>query len=78
MKPPCFISYCWTNSADAIKKGSKSRKGGIGWGDPRQFKDFFESNNIPCWIDVERVGQVSDSNLKIWMVFSVVGTDMIT
>ena len=56
--PECFISYCWSNSKDAIQKGSRSIQGALGWGDPRNFKNFIEKNSVSCWMDIERVGQV--------------------
>ncbi|RUS90000.1 hypothetical protein EGW08_002267, partial [Elysia chlorotica] len=54
--PPCFISYSWQNSAQAVSKGSRSSEGAVGYGDPRDIKDFLESKGVKCWIDVERVG----------------------
>ena len=60
--PPCFISYCWSNSQDAVSRGSRSQPGAIGWGDPREFKKFLEKNGVQCWMDIERVGQVSRNN----------------
>ncbi|KAK3609671.1 hypothetical protein CHS0354_035956 [Potamilus streckersoni] len=54
--PECFISYCWTNSHDAIEKGSKKKEGSLGWGDPREIKKFLQEKGIPCWLDIERVG----------------------
>lgn len=59
--PDCFISYCWTNSHDAIQKGSRSKEGALGWngGDPRTVKKFLTEKGVKCWIDVERVGGVS-------------------
>ncbi|XP_059176566.1 uncharacterized protein LOC131956160 [Physella acuta] len=54
--PPCFISYSWLNSAQAVAKGSRKEEGAIGYGDPREIKSFLEQNGIKCWIDVERVG----------------------
>ena len=57
--PPCFISYCWQNSARAVAKGSRTSEGAVGLGDPREIKEFFTDNNVRCWIDVERVGVVS-------------------
>lgn len=33
-------------------------EGAVGYGDPRDIKDFVESKGIACWIDVERVGVV--------------------
>ncbi|KAK3765970.1 hypothetical protein RRG08_002213 [Elysia crispata] len=54
--PPCFISYSWQNSAQAVSKGSRSSEGAVGYGDPRDIKDFLEANGVKCWIDVERVG----------------------
>ncbi|KAL3862611.1 hypothetical protein ACJMK2_008567, partial [Sinanodonta woodiana] len=54
--PECFISYCWTNSHDAIEKGSKKKEGSLGWGDPREIKKFLQEKGISCWLDIERVG----------------------
>ena len=56
--PQCFISYCWSNSHDAIAKGSRHVDGALGWqgGDPRAVKNFLESKGIHCWLDIERVG----------------------
>ncbi|KAK7503510.1 hypothetical protein BaRGS_00005049 [Batillaria attramentaria] len=54
--PPCFISYCWQNSARAVAKGSRTVEGAVGYGDPRDIKDYLETKGIKCWIDVERVG----------------------
>ncbi|XP_013414940.1 uncharacterized protein LOC106176900 [Lingula anatina] len=55
----CFISYCWTNSASALKMGQvfRPKEGAIGNGDPREIKEFLEKNGINCWLDVERVGE---------------------
>lgn len=60
-KPECFISYCWSNSHDAISKGSKKVEGALGWekGDPRKVKAFLDEKDVKCWLDVERVGGVS-------------------
>ena len=57
--PPCFISYCWQNSARAVSKGSRTVEGAAGYGDPRDIKDYLEGKGIHCWIDIERVGVVS-------------------
>ena len=57
--PKCFVSYCWSNSADAVRKGSRQQAGSLGWGDPREIKKTIEDNGMSCWMDVERVGQVS-------------------
>ena len=54
-----FVSYCWSNSLDAVKKGTRQMPGSIGWGDPRKIKEYLEENGVSCWMDVERVGQVS-------------------
>jgi len=56
--PEVFISYCWTNSHDAIKKGTKEVKGALGFYDPRQLKDHLEEKGISCWMDINRVAQV--------------------
>ncbi|XP_033763307.1 uncharacterized protein LOC117344606 [Pecten maximus] len=55
-QPVCFVSYCWSNSHDAISKGSRKKEGALGWGDPRKVKNFLESKGISCWLDIERVG----------------------
>ncbi|KAL8560611.1 hypothetical protein ACOMHN_062576 [Nucella lapillus] len=54
--PPCFISYCWQNSAQAVALGSRSVEGAAGFGDPRDIKNHLAEKGIECWIDVERVG----------------------
>ena len=56
--PECFISYCWSNSHDAISKGSRKKENALGWGDPRKIKEFLSEKQIGCWLDVERVGGV--------------------
>ncbi|XP_021339283.1 uncharacterized protein LOC110440494 isoform X2 [Mizuhopecten yessoensis] len=55
-QPACFVSYCWSNSHDAISKGSRKKEGALGYGDPRKVKNYLESKGIPCWLDIERVG----------------------
>ncbi|CAD5120956.1 DgyrCDS9504 [Dimorphilus gyrociliatus] len=55
--PPCFISYCWSNSLSAIKKGTKMNESALGKTDPRQLKDKLEQAGIKCWMDVEQVGR---------------------
>lgn len=42
--PDVFISYCWKNSHDAIRAGTKTTKTGLGWMDPRKILKFFEEN----------------------------------
>ncbi|CAH1800343.1 unnamed protein product [Owenia fusiformis] len=54
---PVFISYCWSNSDRAIKEGSRKLEGAIGHGDPRELKEYIESNGIMCWLDKEQVGK---------------------
>ncbi|XP_071087235.1 uncharacterized protein [Haliotis cracherodii] len=53
--PVCFISYCWSNSSDAVNKGTKSPSGSLGWGDPRVIKKYLEDNGISTWIDHEQM-----------------------
>jgi hypothetical protein len=48
-----FISYRWSNSHDAVKKGTLPTKKSLGWLDPRTLVEFFKKNNINAWIDVE-------------------------
>ena len=47
-----FISYRWSNSHDAVKKGTLPTKTSLGWLDPRNLVDFFQKQNINAWIDV--------------------------
>ena len=37
----------------------RSVPGAIGNGDPRDIKQYLEDHGVKCWIDVERIGQVS-------------------
>ena len=69
--PPCFISYCWKNSARAVSKGSRTVEGAAGFGDPRDIKDHLEAKGIHCWIDIERVGVVRQLCLFSLSSFSV-------
>ncbi|XP_021366171.1 uncharacterized protein LOC110458668 [Mizuhopecten yessoensis] len=55
--PACFISYTWVNSLQAVKQGTKERPGSVGWGDPRDIKDFLEKKGIKCWIDHEQMSK---------------------
>ncbi|CAF1552784.1 unnamed protein product, partial [Didymodactylos carnosus] len=52
-----FISYCWTNSYDAVSKGTKSTSTSLGWGDPRTLKDFLEQRDLSVWMDITRLGK---------------------
>ncbi|CAF0816500.1 unnamed protein product [Brachionus calyciflorus] len=55
-KPPeIFISYCWANSHEAARKGSRTTKTSLGWLDPRNLVKFFEEHNINCWIDTQQI-----------------------
>lgn len=55
-KPPeVFISYCWVNSHDAGKKGSRTTPTSLGWLDPRHLAKFLEENGISCWIDTQEI-----------------------
>ena len=53
----CFLSYCRTNSRDAIEKGTPLKsQDALGWGDPRSLKRQLEKAGYTVWIDYERVG----------------------
>jgi hypothetical protein len=52
-----FISYRWSNSHDAIRKGTQPTKTSLGWLDPRSLIDFFKKNNINAWLDIEEASQ---------------------
>jgi len=52
-----FISYCRSNSHDAIAKGTPLKsKDSLGWCDPRSLKTYLENEGYSCWIDFEQVG----------------------
>ncbi|KAK7478154.1 hypothetical protein BaRGS_00030601 [Batillaria attramentaria] len=55
--PECFISYCWANSKTAADLGSASNPKAQGWGDPRKIKQFLQDRKVPCWLDIEQMGQ---------------------
>ena len=46
-----FLSYCWTNSADAVAKGTRRVDGATEGKDPREIAQWLEERNIPVWID---------------------------
>jgi hypothetical protein len=48
-----FISYRWSNSHDAVKKGTLANETSLCYFDPRSLVDFFKTNNITAWIDVD-------------------------
>ncbi|XP_023932352.1 uncharacterized protein LOC106160503, partial [Lingula anatina] len=54
-----FISYCWSNSHDAVKKGTAEKDGALGWekGDPREIRSYLESQGVRCWLDIEQAGK---------------------
>ncbi|RMZ94163.1 putative serine threonine- kinase pats1, partial [Brachionus plicatilis] len=54
-EPDVFISYCWANSHEAIKKGSKGTSKSLGWLDPRSLVKFFADNGIHAWLDVDNL-----------------------
>lgn len=63
-KPPdLFISYCWANSHDAIKKGSKATATSLGWVDPRALAAFFEKNGISTWLDIDDMSSSSSGGV---------------
>lgn len=51
--PDVFISYCWSNSHDAVKKGTKRNAHSLGCLDPRSLIDFFKQHNITAWLDIK-------------------------
>lgn len=53
--PDVFVSYCWANSHEAIKKGSKGNKKSLGALDPRSLVKFFADNGIHAWLDVDNL-----------------------
>lgn len=57
MQVDVFISYRWSNSHDAIKKGTQATKTSRGWLDPRDLVAFFKKNNINAWIDVDEANK---------------------
>ena len=57
--PDVFISYCWANSHDAVKKGTKSTKTSLGWLDPRTLDKFFKDNGVNSWLDIQEANPSS-------------------
>lgn len=56
-KHQIFISYCHSNSHDAIAKGAPLKSElSLGWADPRSLKTFLENEGYSVWIDYEQVG----------------------
>ena len=37
----------------------RTRDEALGFGDPRQIKQYMEEKGIRCWIDIEQIGKVS-------------------
>ncbi|XP_063433340.1 uncharacterized protein LOC134715226 [Mytilus trossulus] len=55
--PPCFISYCWKNSKDAVELGTKSEPQAYAYTpDPRDMASFLTASGVPCWLDTKRIG----------------------
>ena len=54
----CFLSYSWANSRDAQSKGSYCPPEALGWSDPRDIKNYLESNGVTCWLDIEQTASV--------------------
>ena len=53
-----FISYCWHNSREAVKKGHREVEGAVGAVDPRRIKQSLElKKKISCWLDIEQTGK---------------------
>ncbi|RNA44035.1 serine threonine- kinase pats1 [Brachionus plicatilis] len=53
--PDVFVSYCWANSHEAIKKASKGTKKSLGALDSRILVKFFDDNGINAWLDVDNL-----------------------
>ncbi|KAI8607602.1 hypothetical protein BC830DRAFT_1175152 [Chytriomyces sp. MP71] len=50
-----FMSYCWTNSADALSQGQLgARTANTGPLDPRILARHLSQNGAVCWLDVDR------------------------
>ena len=58
-QPDVFISYCWSNSHEAVEKGTKAQPTSLGWLDPRSLKEVFKQKEIEVWLDIE---ELSTSN----------------
>jgi hypothetical protein len=60
-----FISYCWSNSHDAVRKkaGSIENNTTLGWLDPRDLQSFFTKNGIDVWLDINEIGSTTTSGL---------------
>ena len=53
-----FISYCWTNSAEAVKAGTKAKEGSLGHFDPRVLARKLGAQGLSYWMDIECAGKV--------------------
>lgn len=53
----CFISYCHSNSHDAVNKGAQIKSDfSLGKYDPRSIKSYLESKGYSTWLDIDQVG----------------------
>ena len=60
--PRIFLSYCWSNSLAAKDAGQIGRLTGHEFSDPRRIKKGIESGlGEDVWLDIEQVGQFSQS-----------------
>lgn len=50
-----FVSYCWTNSHDALTNGQVDRLAGNPHADPRKAARHFEDTGLSVWLDVKKL-----------------------
>ncbi|ELT89642.1 hypothetical protein CAPTEDRAFT_187033 [Capitella teleta] len=53
-----FISYCWTNSAEAVAAGTKAKESALGHGDPRKLAKALADHGLSYWLDIECAGKL--------------------
>ena len=61
--PDVFISYSWSNSHDAVQKGTRPTKTSLGWLDPRRLTQFFLDNGISAWLDTNEMQSAGSTSL---------------
>jgi leucine-rich repeat kinase 2 len=50
-----FISYCWKNSHDAVKKGTLRNEKSLSCLDPRELYSLFRENGLNVWLDIHNL-----------------------
>ena len=73
--PRVFLSYCWSNSKDAVEKGTKDAPGSLGWGDPRKIKTFLDVHSKERKTSIMPVFDISGQNVVLNNIYTIVAND---